>query len=140
MPSMTVTHRLVYPWKRFWFLRTEIPLPWSEDFLTDPEGLYGPYMTAQPVSQRQLLDAPCLVMLGESGIGKSFWLEAAWPEIEAEITAHGERTLRINLGEYGNEVLLVEDLFGPSGLGGWDPTSQRLHLYLDSLDECQMRC
>ena len=81
-----------------------------------------------------------LMFCGESGIGKSFWLEAAWPEIEAEITAHGERTLRINLGEYGNEVLLVEDLFGPSGLGGWDPTSQRLHLYLDSLDECQMRC
>lgn len=128
-----------YPWKRFWFARMAGPAPWGDGLLPDPEGPLGPYMQPRPATLADLLEAPCLALLGEAGMGKTRWLDAAWPEIEAAVAASGDRPLRLNLGEYGDEGRLVDDLFGVNGLGGWDPTKQVLHLYLDSLDECQLR-
>src|SRR5260370_28372707 len=72
-------------------------------------------------------------------MGKSIVLAEAWPQIDASVTSQRDRAICFNLGEYGSEVLLVNDLMGSTGLGGWDPAAQRLHVFLDSMDECQVR-
>jgi hypothetical protein len=80
--------------------------PWGEGFLPDPAGPMGSDLRLRPATLAELLEAPCLALLGEAGMGKTRWLDAAWTEIQTAVAATGDGALRLNLGEYGSEVLL----------------------------------
>lgn len=67
-----------YGWKRFWCPRDERYTLDETGFLADPDEILGAQRSnVQPLEH--WADAPCLVLLGELGIGKSHALRA-WCE------------------------------------------------------------
>src|SRR5580692_9021853 len=64
--------QFIYPWKRFWVQKGEIPSMESGLFL-DPVENTNKWYTS-PSNGEQLIslkDVPCLVLLGDVGMGKS---------------------------------------------------------------------
>ncbi len=66
-----IMQELVYPWKRFWCPRGgQISLA-DDGFLLDRDSEYAKYYSSDVVAFESISDAPCMVLLGEPGIGKS---------------------------------------------------------------------
>lgn len=115
--------RSTYSWKRFWYLRgTEFPLL-DDGYLYDPDGQHGEILNAHAVPFDKLLSVPCLVLLGEPGMGKSTAL-GAWPA-----------DLHFDLGAYQSDSSLTKDVFCDARVQEWRDGSGTLSLSLDSLDE-----
>ena len=58
-------------WRRFWCPRgADIALD-GGGFLLDPESEYGPHYNPRVVVFEHIASRPCLVLLGEPGIGKT---------------------------------------------------------------------
>jgi hypothetical protein len=115
--------RLTYPWTRFWYPRgTEFSLL-DDGYLYDPDGQHGDILNAHAVLFDKLLIHPCLVLLGEPGMGKSTVLDAS----PADLT--------FDLGAYQSDLSLTEDVFRNARVQKWLEGSDTLSLSLDSLDE-----
>ncbi len=115
--------RLNYAWKRFWYpLSADIDLG-DGGYLTDPEGEYGEILNPRAFSLEKIDSSPCLVLLGEPGIGKSRALQEA------------DATLKFDLGAFQSDQTLVDDIFRHSEMLAWGAGAHRLKLSLDSLDE-----
>ena len=112
-----------YPWKRFWYpLSTEYHLS-DRGYLSDPEGEYGHILNRDALSLEQLSNVPCLILLGEPGIGKSSALKDA------------VATLRFDLGDYQTDTSLSEDVFLNQDFITWERGTGSIVISLDSLDE-----
>src|ERR1700737_3745214 len=124
-----------YDWKRFW-VRREGSMPLEDDgFLLDPEGPIGRFHPdVQPFEG--LGQTPCLALLGEPGIGKSWALEAERKRLKA---AQGLGLLHLDLRAYASEDRLLRDLFGCQEFTTWVHSESVLEVFLDSLDECRIR-
>jgi hypothetical protein len=129
-----VTGRTLYDWERFWVnadRRIEID---SDSFFPDPRSEYGwlrPSMEANTLEE--LKDEPCLILLGEPGLGKSQAVE------DAVVTASSSSlTERINLAAYPDASSLRSKLIEGTAWREWIEQGQRLHLYLDSFDEATL--
>ncbi len=128
-----------YDWKRFWS-------PWDGNmnltdggYLADPDGCYGDYLNPNLRSFQRIAEGPCLALLGEPGIGKTETMRAEKAAIDAEVRSQGGQTLWLNLRSCGSEQRLEAKLFGSSEFVSWKEGSYRLHVFLDSLDECLLR-
>jgi hypothetical protein len=73
---------------------------------------------------------PCLVLLGEPGIGKTFAVSALAAE---------RSSLHLNLGSYGSEQRIINDSFGSPNFQSWANNGGEFHMFLDSFDECLLR-
>lgn len=104
-------------------------------FLADPEDEYFKYLHSDVVPFDKISDKPCLVLLGEPGIGKS---TAMVSEYEA-ITKGAGKAVLFNLNEYGNETRLIDEIFESDEFTTWRKGDYTLNLFLDSLDECRMQ-
>ena len=62
--------------KRFWFPREDDIGVDEAGFLLDPEHDFFKHVNSSAVCLSDLRNAPCLVLLGEAGLGKSTDLEA----------------------------------------------------------------
>jgi predicted NACHT family NTPase len=82
---------------------------------------------------------PCLALLGEPGIGKTHAMQAERKAIDTKIEKEGGQTLWLDLRSYGSEDRLVRNLFETTTFASWAKGIHRLHLFLDSLDECLLR-
>ena len=83
---------------------------------------------------------PCLALLGEPGIGKSIALETEIENLKRKLVwGHDQQVLHFNLRSYGSESRLVENIFESEQFKQWQSGSQRLNLFLDSLDEGLLR-
>jgi predicted NACHT family NTPase len=123
-----------YNWKRFWCSRTaRIDLS-DHGYLVDPESEWGRHANPELVGLESIADVPCLVLLGEPGIGKSEVIKKA-----TEIKTYNQDLLVLDLHSYGSEDRLVKDLFESSQFSAWDKDIHTLHIFLDSLDECLLR-
>jgi len=71
----------LYDWKRFWCLRTGRFDLSDGGYLSDPESQWGAIHNPDTVPLTSMAMTPCLVLLGEPGIGKSH-----------EMQQHYERT------------------------------------------------
>lgn len=61
----------IFPWKRFWCpSEGKIQLDGS-GYLFDPEEEYAKYHDLDVVSFAEIENVPCLILLGEPGIGKT---------------------------------------------------------------------
>ena len=127
-----------YDWKRFWCPRDAIVHLSDNDFLPNPEEEFAGYVNPSVQPFESIARNPCLVLLGEPGSGKSHSLRAALDALKSKGPAGEERELFLDLGSYGNEQRLVNDLFGSDGVRSCLQESNYVHLYLDSLDECQL--
>lgn len=128
----------VYNWKRLWYLR-------GANVDLSPRG-YPIYLG--PIASmfnsvvkpfESIADTPCLVLLGEPGIGKSHTMQMERDAINAQIEESGERMLWLDLHSYGSEDRLVRALFENPAFTAWLEGEYKLHLFLDSLDECLLR-
>ena len=126
--------RVQFNWKRFWSPREGVFDLSDNGFLVDPEGKYGRYYTQDVFSYEQISEKTCLVLLGEPGIGKTMTMR----DVE-EIEKNNQITLRIDLGMYGSEDRLINDLRNHPIIKEWLQGNYRLTLLLDSLDECLIR-
>jgi predicted NACHT family NTPase len=129
----------LFDWKRFWCPREGAIRLTDGGFLFDPESEYGPRLNPHVVPFEQIADKPCLVLLGEPGIGKTTALERYRGETEAAVRCAGEVLLWRDLNAYQSDNLLVRSVFEDPAFTAWRAGSGTLHLFLDSLDECLIR-
>lgn len=130
---------IVYPWKRFWCARDGRLNLSDQGFLADPEDKHGKVLNPDVVPFEAIVHLPCLALLGELGIGKSTAIADERKSVEAELLKKGERSLSLDLGEYGDETRLVRDVFESVVFRDWQSGTFRLHIFLDGLDECRIQ-
>jgi hypothetical protein len=107
-------------------------------YLVDPESEYGKYLNPDLVPFDKIADRPCLVLLGEPGIGKSRAINDIRRAIDEHIQRGAARSTWFDLSEYGNEDRLIRELFQSSEIVEWISSKYDMHLFLDSLDECRL--
>ena len=126
-----------YNWKRYWCPREGEFILSSEGFLQDPgeNHLFNPDL----VTIEEISAIPCLILLGEPGIGKSSTMQVEKEAIDIKIHEKGDKALWIDLRSYGSEDRLLKDLFDNEIFLSWNKGDQRLYIFMDSLDECLLR-
>jgi predicted NACHT family NTPase len=129
----------IYNWKRFWCLRTGNVNLTDGGYLFDPDSEYGKIYNPDVVSFESIAEIPCLILLGEPGIGKTHAMKAEQDDIRCKIEKKGDQIIFVDLRSFGSEDRLVRSLFESVTFVSWAKGKNRLHLFLDSLDECLLR-
>lgn len=128
-----------FDWKRFWYRQgTSFQLT-DGGYLADPDGRWGGYLNAAAVAFDQLKQIPCLVLLGEPGIGKTRALAEARRQNEHEAADSGDAVQWFDLHAYQSDTRLESTILGDETVRNWLAGSHQLHLYLDGLDEALLR-
>ena len=127
-----------FNWRRFWCPR-EANLVTSRGFLIDPEGEHGRHFNPDVVPFGAIQDTPCLALLGEPGIGKTTALDQHKAQLARQLAASGDHFVWKDLNAYQTDSLLVQRVFENPAVAEWARGSGRLHLFLDSFDECLIR-
>jgi predicted NACHT family NTPase len=129
----------IYNWKRFWCPR-EGKLNLSDDgYLWDPDSESGSIYNPDVVPFESISKFVCLALLGEPGMGKSTAMQTQKGSIDARVSESGDTSLWVNLRAYQTDVRLAQGIFEAPVFQAWLSGKHRLHLFLDSLDECLLR-
>jgi hypothetical protein len=131
--------RNLYDWKRFWCPREGRFDLADRGFLVDPEDALAWFGRSDVVSFESIADAPCVVLLGEPGIGKSTALELECRAIEKKLAGTGDVLLRVDLREFQTDQRLAARVFTSRQMEDWRQGAGILHLFFDSLDEALLR-
>jgi hypothetical protein len=124
--------RQIYKWERYWVPR-EGAFAFDDDgFLLTPskDPQWRKVQRTDTVAFHEIEATPCLVLLGEPGIGKTFALNGQ---------KSGSNVVFLNLGTYASEQRLIDDLLGSDQFQYWSDNCGELRLFLDSFDECLLR-
>src|SRR6185503_10822236 len=117
----------IYNWKRYW-------VPRDGGFSFDSDGFLLPpakdtdgfvWWKTDVTGFEELLAKPCLVLLGEPGIGKSFAIQDAESRARAKSQGSHASCLRRDLGGYNSDALLVDDRFGSPEFRRWHAPGRR---------------
>ncbi len=120
-----------YDWQRLWY-PTDSDLYLEPDgFLVDPGSSHGRYFNQEAKRLEELDDIPCLVLLGEPGMGKTRSLRRSQERLEIA----GERTQSLSLGHFSSETRLLSKIFEHTSFRTWREVGDIHHLFLDALDE-----
>ena len=122
-----------HEWQRYWLPLGETLNLDEGGFLPDPEDAFRTHYNPRIRTLESLRGQPLLVLLGEPGAGKSTVLE----EAAAQLGKAGHLVHYKRLNEF-TEADLVPEVFGADTVRSWRSGSSRLHLLLDSLDECRL--
>jgi hypothetical protein len=122
-----------YTWKRFWCPRSGSINLTDGGYLYDPDAEWGKIYNPDLVSLETIAEKPCLILLGEPGIGKSQELENLRKYTEEAID-EDDQILSLNL-EDCSEDELYSKLFNSQTFINWSSGTHRLFLFLDSLDQ-----
>jgi hypothetical protein len=128
-----------YTWKRYWVPREGAFAFDSDGFLLSPvqDPDLPTWIKTDVVDFENLAASPCLVLLGEPGIGKSYALRDV--RNYAENAGSPANFVSINLGGYADEGRLIKDIFECPEFHTWKSLGTEWHLFLDSFDECLLR-
>jgi predicted NACHT family NTPase len=121
----------IYNWKRFWCSHTSQVNLGDRGYLCDPESEYGHLLNPELVGLEAIADVPCLILLGEPGIGKSQEMKNL-VKYTVESIQPSHPPLELNLRSCNN---LATDLIKDQDFIDWSNGEHRLYLFLDSLDE-----
>lgn len=133
------THRPHLSWKRYWCPPTGT-LPFTAaGYLLDPDSVLAKWAKPDIVPFEAISDTPCLLLLGEPGIGKSTALADDFRDLHGRLTAGEDNLLIKNLAKYGSDTRLVNEVFRDPVFLRWLRGTSSLHLLLDSLDECRLQ-
>jgi predicted NACHT family NTPase len=125
-----------YNWKRFWAKR-EGQLNLSDNgYLFDPDSEWGKIYNPDVFQFSEIVNTPCLILLGEPGIGKSTVILSEYNSLEVLAPTH---KIYLDLRSVGSEAQLNRKLFDHENFQNWKNDAFSLHLFLDSLDECLLR-
>jgi len=122
--------------KRFWVPRGINPAISDEGFLVDPES--DPAHAARAAVPFSAIEPrTMLALLGGPGMGKSTSLSREI-NLGTESLLEGDRLFALDLGLCGSEFALVKSMFRATTIRTWNG-KHKLHLFLDSYDECLQR-
>jgi hypothetical protein len=128
-----------YNWKRFWCPR-EGKINLNDDgFLYDPESKNIYYIQQDAQSFEKYAQVPCIILLGEPGIGKSTEIINAYEITKGLVDNHEKQTLYKNLNAYSDITSLLKDVFESEEINLCKKQNIPFYLFLDSLDECRFR-
>ncbi|MEM7759294.1 MAG: hypothetical protein AAF298_14390 [Cyanobacteria bacterium P01_A01_bin.40] len=126
---------LAYDWQRYWYPETgNLKLDFS-GFLCDPESKYGNIYNPDLVKFDAISDIPCLILLGEAGIGKTTAIKQEYEKVKNRIQRSQDDCLWFSLGDYDSDNNLCNAIFKNERFKNWLDGTHKLHLFLDSLDE-----
>jgi predicted NACHT family NTPase len=125
----------MYNWKRFWCINTGIIRLDYGGFLEDPESEHGHITNPDVLPFSAISTIPCLVLLGEPGIGKTTAINQAFSDLEQELETSEDDCLFFNLGDFDSNHDLSSGIFQSDKFIKWLKGNHKLHLFLDSLDE-----
>ncbi|HBE21183.1 MAG TPA: hypothetical protein DEG17_15325 [Cyanobacteria bacterium UBA11149] len=128
----------VYDWKRFWCPRSGNINLGDRGYLVDPDSEWGQHFNPDLVSLDAIAHIPCLVLLGEPGIGKSQGMKDLKLYTE-RVTDGFHKILNLDLHSYSSEDRLIRNLFESRSFTDLINSTQKLYIFLDSLDECLLR-
>jgi hypothetical protein len=130
----------IYKWQRCWVPRDGGFSFDSDGFLQPPADQAAEFVwwKTDVTCFDQIADKPCLILLGEPGIGKSFGIHDAVRRTQA-IRKSNATVLVRDLAGYNSDVLLVDDVFRTVEFSKWQKDGSELHVFLDSFDECLLR-
>jgi predicted NACHT family NTPase len=123
-----------YPWQRLW-CSPDGRLRRTEEGYTWEAGEFN----KEVVTLESEVGVPCLILLGEPGMGKSRTMDAWRQSIDEVIRAQGDITLAFDLRSYASPEWLVRSVFENPDFVKWRNDKNVLHLFLDSLDEGLLR-
>ena len=127
--------RSEYDWQHFWCPTTSKINLDSSSSLYDPESQYGSLYNRNAVDFDCISNIPCLVLLGEAGMGKTTATEQEYKKIEQQLLQSEDECLWFRLGDYGSDDSLCNAIFRNERFKAWLNGTYKLHLFLDSLDE-----
>ncbi|MCI0615497.1 hypothetical protein L0244_21110 [bacterium] len=129
-------NRQNYNWKRFWVARSGNINLSDGGYLWNPDSDFGRIYNPDALSFEAIAKVPCLVLLGEPGIGKSNEINRQWEHTHQRSKETREVALRFDLRVYQTDVRLCQEIFEANeDFQKWRNGISNLHLFLDSLDE-----
>lgn len=125
-----------YNWKRFWVVRNGKVNLSDGGYLRNPDTDFGRVFNPDALPFEAIAEVPCLVLLGEPGIGKSNEIDKQWQLTFQQSNERGEVALKFNLRDYQTDVRLCQEIFEANTVfQNWRKGKGKLYLFLDSLDE-----
>lgn len=124
----------MYNWKRFWCPITGNIQFDYRGFLADPDD-HGYLTKPDVVPFNKISHIPCLVLLGEAGIGKTTAAKQEYEQRLEQVRDSDDECLWFELGEYDTDTTLCQKIFENQTVQTWRKGSNKLYLFLDSLDE-----
>ena len=123
--------------ERFWGPHDQPPRIDAEGFFLELPPRIGHSEFRTPARLADLDDSPCLVLLGEPGMGKSTDLHATRKRRELDLDP-SEVVIARDLAEFGEERQLVQQIFQGDAWDRWQRRQCSIRIELDSLDECRL--
>ena len=124
-------------WLRYWYkLGASITITdrgFPAPPRTDSSQGYNPNPELVPFAA--IADVPCLVLLGDSGMGKTRALQAEYDRLANTTDGITDKPLWKDLAVYNTDVGLMQGVSRDRVFREWEQGTHTLHLYLDSLDE-----
>src|SRR3990170_3101588 len=118
-----------YNWKRFWCSRTGSINLSDGGYLYDPDSNWGSIYNPDVVPFESISKIPCLVLLGEPGIGKTQTIQAERKAIDTNIQDGGGQAMWLDLRSYGSEDRLVKNLYENTTFISWIKGKHKLHVF-----------
>ncbi|MBE7382317.1 MAG: hypothetical protein F6J95_013025 [Leptolyngbya sp. SIO1E4] len=123
-------------YKRYWYPRSEDITPDWDGYLPEPKSDWGRASNPNLVTLSDISGLPCLVLLGEAGMGKTTALEFAHQQTYEQTKSSEDVCLPLfRLGDYGSDTELCNAVFRNPVFQEWLSGEHKIYLFLDSLDE-----
>lgn len=91
--------------------------------------------TPDGASFDEIRHVPCLILLGEPGIGKTYALQQEQRHIDARISISADKTLLVDLVTCSSIEDIRTQLFKHDTYRSWKAGNHRLTIFVDSLDQ-----
>ncbi len=120
-------------WQRYWYKRGQ-RIPYKNGFF-DPQHQSFSSESYSLVTIQSIYDKPCLVLLGEAGLGKSTIMTQTEKELKVTIEENSHNILYCDFRLVSSEDSLYKSIFEHAIFLDWLSSDKKLYLFLDSLDE-----